>query len=163
MLVNAVHQWCYRRKLMWKYSYWHKFLPHWICNPQASFNSLATPIGQMFFVVFVRLFEQAEQRSFVPPIMMIERNFTCSNKKTNMNKNYIQRNSWTFGNPACQKIWEKSLVTYLFAPPKRKHCWTAPDPTLWACWGDVTMPPLLLWLSAHNSANAHDASVCWYR
>ena len=59
------------------------------------------------------MFEQAEQRSFVPPIMMIERNFTCSNKKTNMDKNYIQRNSWTFGNPACQKIWEKSLVTHL--------------------------------------------------
>ena len=55
-------------------------------------------------VVFVRLFEQAEQPLFVPPIMMIERNFTCSNKKTNMDKNYIQRNSWTFGNPACQKI-----------------------------------------------------------
>ena len=67
-----------------------------------------------WLLVFVRLFEQAEQRSFVPPIMMIERNFTCSNKKTNMDKNYIQRNSWTFGNPACQKIWEKSLVTYLF-------------------------------------------------
>ena len=55
-------------------------------------------------LVFVRLFEQAEQRSFVPPIMMIERNFTCSNKKTNRDKNSIQRNSWTFGSPACQKI-----------------------------------------------------------
>ena len=58
----------------------------------------------MYILVFVRLFEQAEQRSFVPPIMMIERNFTCSNKKTNMDKNSIQRNSWTFGSPACQKI-----------------------------------------------------------
>ena len=55
-------------------------------------------------VVFVRLFEQAEQRSFVPPIMMIERNFTCSNKKMNMYKNSIQRNKWTFGSPACQKM-----------------------------------------------------------
>ena len=55
-------------------------------------------------VVFIRLFAQAEQRSVVPPIMMIERYFTCSNKKTNMDKNSIQRNSWTFGSPACQKI-----------------------------------------------------------
>ena len=55
-------------------------------------------------IVFVRLFEHAEQRSFVPPIMMIECNFTCSKKKTNMDKNYIQRNSWTFGSPAGQKI-----------------------------------------------------------
>ena len=109
------------------------------------------------FLVFVRMFEQAEQHSFVPPIMIIEHNFTCSNKKTNMDKNYIQRNSWTFGSPACQKIWEKKFSYLFIAPPKRKHCWTAPDPPLWACWGDVTMPPLLLWLSAHHSANAHDA------
>ena len=118
---------------------------HWYCL----FATLA--------VVFVRLFEQAEQRSFVPPIMMIERNFTCSNKKTNMYKNSFQRNSWTFGSPACQKIWEKKFSYLFIAPPKRKHCWTAPDPPLWACWGDVTMPPLLLWLSEHHSANAHDA------
>ena len=67
-------------------------------------------------LVFVQLLEQAEQRSFVPPIMMIERNFTCSNKKTNMDKNYIQRNSWTFGSPAytqVRKSEKKSLVTYL--------------------------------------------------
>ena len=93
-------------------------------------------------------------RLFVPPIMMIECNYTCSNKKTNMDKNSIQRNSWTFGSPACQKIWEKKFSYLFIAPPKR---WTAPDPPLWACWGDVTMPPLLLWLSAHHSANAHDA------
>ena len=61
----------------------------------------------LLLLVFVRLFEQAEQRSFVAPIMMIERTFTCSNKKTNMDKNSIQRNNWTFGSPACQKIWEK--------------------------------------------------------
>ena len=58
----------------------------------------------IYILVFVRLFEQAEQHSFVPPIMMIERNFTCSNKKTNIDKNSFQRNSWTFGSPACQKI-----------------------------------------------------------
>ena len=54
-------------------------------------------------VVFSRLFKHAEQRSFVPPIMT-ERNITCLNKKTNMDKNSIQRNSWTFGSPAGQKI-----------------------------------------------------------
>ena len=61
--------------------------------------------------MFVRLFEQAEQRSFVPPIMMIEHNFTCSNKKTNMDKNSIQRNSWK----SClsENLRKKSLVTYL--------------------------------------------------
>ena len=72
-------------------------------HPAGKVKTLAEDIG-LGLVVFVRLFEQAEQRSFVPPIMMIERNFTCSNKKTNMDKNHIQRNSWTSGNPACQKI-----------------------------------------------------------
>ena len=78
-------------------------------------------------------------------------------KKRTGIKKIIQRNSWTFGSPACQKIWEKKFSYLFIAPPKRKHCWTAPDPPLWACWGDVTMPPLLLLLSAHHSANAHDA------
>ena len=96
-----------------------------------------------YLLVFFRLFEHAEQRSFVPLIMMIECNFTYSNKKTNMDKNYIQRNSWTFGSPAGQKIWETKFINLCIAPPKRKHCGTALDPPLWACCGDVTMLPLL--------------------
>ena len=42
-------------------------------------------------IVFFRLFQHAKQRLFVPPIMMIESNFPCSNKKTNMHKNSIKK------------------------------------------------------------------------
>ena len=38
-------------------------------------------------LVFSRLIKHAEQHSFLPPIMIIERN--CLSKKTNIDKNYI--------------------------------------------------------------------------
>ena len=67
--------------------------------------------------MFAQLFKHAEQRSFLPPI--IEHNLACSNKKTNLDKNYI-KNSWTLGSPAGHKKTKTKFYSPVYGPTIQK-------------------------------------------
>ena len=124
--------------------------------------------------MFFRLFEHTEQRSFVPPIMRIKCNFTCSNKKLNSYKNYFLKICrLSVVHPASKT--EKQKFIYLFiAPPNSKHCgtaqerWMKPDTTLSAF--NVKMPPLLFscqscicWQARYILSSGNSLHMCDWR
>ena len=58
---------------------------------------------------------------FVPSIMMIERNFACSYKKTNLHKNYFQKIAgFSVVHPA-RKTEKQKFIDLFIAPPIRKY------------------------------------------
>ena len=64
------------------------FVEHAVQMPWPQMNVFSlNPCMCVCVLVFFRLFENAEEHSFMPLIMMIECNFPCSNGKTNMYKN----------------------------------------------------------------------------
>ena len=84
-------------------------------------------LSLVFAGMFAGMFEHAEQRSFLPPSMIIEHNLACSKKRTNMDRNYISKNSWTFGSPLCLKKLKQKCIHLFMAPPSRKRSGTTPE------------------------------------
>ena len=124
-------------------------------------------IFTLYYTVFFRLFEHAEQRSFLPPIMMIEHDFTCPNKKTDLYKNYFQKiGGLSVVHPA-RKTKKQKFIYLFIAPLNKKHCGTAQerwmklDPTLTAF---VVRRLPLLFSSCGTTLRPHgscQSCICW--